>query len=108
MKILQSRFRTYTTYRDVYSNNPKYHILDDECFEENINPFMAKGICGTWFETRQKHNPFETNDINEVTCQRCIKKIQSITRELTGVLDVEDILCVLMLFVTDVLRLGDD
>tara|TARA_R100000742_G_C4189672_1_gene22164 strand:- start:164 stop:391 length:228 start_codon:yes stop_codon:yes gene_type:complete len=75
MKILQSRFRTYTTYRDVYSNNPKYHILDDECFEEDINPFMAKGICGTWFETRQKHNPFETNDINEVTCQRCIKKI---------------------------------
>jgi hypothetical protein len=72
--MLESKARSFTTYRERYTSGGKMHILNDESFAVDTHFWKALGICGTWFETYYKHQAREVN-IEQVTCQKCLKKI---------------------------------
>ena len=59
---------------DGNNKQGKEHILDDVCFEDDFNPFLAKSICGTKFKTRYKDSAYAL-DINKgVNCIKCMIK----------------------------------
>ena len=71
--MLDSKHRSYTTYREHYSSGGLYHILDDISFAVDTHFWVAKGICGTWFSTYYKHRA-KPVDLKSITCKKCIKK----------------------------------
>jgi len=61
-------------YGDGNNQDGKEHILDDVCFEDDFNPFLAKSICGSTFKTRYKDSAYPLDVSKGVNCIRCMVK----------------------------------
>jgi len=72
LKTLKAQDRMW--YGDGNNQEGKEHILDDVCFEDDFNPFLAKSICGSTFKTRYKDSAYQLDISKGVNCIKCMIK----------------------------------